>query len=94
MPVINCKIDVTKILKERLFVGKNGAKYLDITLLPVTNSKYGEDYLCVQSVTKEERLKGMKGPILGNAKIMGTTAHRPTQREEPPEDIQDSSLPF
>jgi len=93
-PVVQIKLDVTKVIKERLYVGKNGAKYLSVTLIPVTNSKYDDDYMCVQSVTKEERTRGMKGPILGNGKIMGTTAHQPSQKEEPPEEIRDDSLPF
>ena len=29
--IIKAKIDVTKIEKGRLFIGKNGAKYLDCT---------------------------------------------------------------
>jgi len=91
--VIAVKIDVTKVDKQRLFLGKNGAKYLDVALLPTSNDKYDNDYVVVQSVSKEERLKGVKGQILGNAKIMGTTTHKAAQKEEPPE-LDDSSIPF
>jgi len=71
MAIIKVKIDVTKIDKERLFVGKNGAKYLDCTLLGRDEpDQYGNDFMVVQDVTKEERLAGVKGAILGNAKHM------------------------
>lgn len=69
--VIVAKLDVTKVDKARLFAGKNGAKYLDIVLIPSANDRYGNDYMVTQSVSKEEREKGVKGAILGNAKILG-----------------------
>ena len=77
MAVISASIDVTKIDKERLFVGKKG-KYLDVTLIETPNSQYDDDYMVVQSVTKEEREGGMQGAILGNGKIFGG------ERREPP----------
>jgi hypothetical protein len=66
--LIYAKIDVTKIDKARLFEGKNGAKYLDLVLVPSTNSKFGDTHFITQSCTKEERQSGLKMPILGNAK--------------------------
>jgi hypothetical protein len=68
--MITAKIDVTKIEKARLFKGVKGT-YLDIVLIESRDSKYGDDYMVVQSVTKEERLAGVKGPIIGNARILG-----------------------
>ena len=72
--MIIAKIDVAKIDKARLFPGKNGAKYLDIILRETPGDKYGNDYMVVQSVTKEERQAGVKGAILGNAKTYGQPA--------------------
>ncbi len=69
--IIAGKIDCTKIEKARLFSGKAGQKWLDVVLIPTPNSKYDDDYVICQSVSKEEREKGIKGPILGNAKILG-----------------------
>lgn len=66
--MITAKIDVTKIDKSRLFSGKNGAKYLDIVLIPTENDRYGNTHMVVQSISKEERQSGKKGQILGNAK--------------------------
>ncbi len=74
--LIYVKIDATKIDKARLFAGKNGAKYLDLVLVPSANSKYGDTHFVTQSCTKEERQGGLKMPIIGNAK------------EQPPRDGQ------
>lgn len=65
--MITGKIDCTKIAKEKLFAGKDGAKYLDIVLIPTPNGKFG-DFMIVQSASKEERAAGKRGVILGNAK--------------------------
>lgn len=68
--IIKAKIDVTKIDKARLFIGKTGAKYLDCTLLESRDGadKYGNHFMIVQDVSKEERLAGTRGAIIGNAK--------------------------
>lgn len=79
--MITGKVDVTKIDKSKLFKGAKGT-YLDIVLIETPNSQYG-DYMIAQSVTKEERLAGVKGAILGNAKIIGgKTATPPAPRED------------
>ena len=54
---ISIKIDVTKIEKARLFTGKNGAKYLDLTTFIDTDnpSQYGE--------------QKVQTAILGNTKV-------------------------
>ena len=68
--IILAKINVTKIDKSKLFKGEKGT-YLDIVLVETPDSKYADDYMVVQSVSKEEREKGVKGAILGNAMIVG-----------------------
>lgn len=98
--MIKAKIDVTKIEKARLFKGEKGT-YLDVVLIETPHSEYG-DFMIVQEITKEERQSGKKGPILGNAKFLGThpsAAHRtqePKQENRAPaktEDL-DESVPF
>lgn len=71
MPNIRIKVDVTKILKEHIFVGAKG-KYIDITLIENRDGEdqYGNHYMAVQDLPKEVRESGVKNPILGNAKIM------------------------
>ncbi len=69
-PLIGGKINCSMIDKAKLFAAKKG-KMLDFILIPTPNGKYGDDYMICQSVSKEERAKGIKGAILGNAKIIG-----------------------
>ena len=96
--MISISIDVTKIDKERLYTGKKGV-YLDCILIETPNNQYGDDYMIAQSVSKEEREQGIKGEILGNAKILGGKPQG-TQQAPPPEagnaDYKgdDSDLPF
>lgn len=97
--MLTAKLDVTKIDKTKLFRGQKGV-YLDIVLIETPNSEYG-DYMIVQQTSKEERLAGKKGAILGNAKILekrGTTAAaRPKVAQpaaRPARDDDDGSVPF
>lgn len=76
--MIRCKLDVTKIDKSLIFVGQKG-KYIDITLIETPNDKFGNDFMVVQDVGKEKREAGVKGAILGNAKIGGQKAATPAQ---------------
>ena len=72
--VITISIDVTKIEKARIkpYTRKGGttAEFVDIVLIP-REDQHGNDYMVVQGVSKAERDQGIKGPILGNGKIMG-----------------------
>jgi hypothetical protein len=64
------KINVTNIDKARLFKGAKGT-YLDFILMPSDDNQYGNDFMVIQQVTKEERMAGKRGQILGNAKFIG-----------------------
>jgi len=70
---IEVKIDVKKILKERLYKGDK-ATYLTMTTFIDTEQKdqYGNHGFIAQSVDKEERAQGVTTPILGNCKIFYT----------------------
>ena len=68
--MISARINVDKIEKERLFKGEKG-KYLDITIfINDEKDQYENNGFMVQQVTKEEREKGVKGPILGNVRYI------------------------
>ena len=89
------KIDVTKIQKEHLFKGKSGT-YLDIALIENKEGqdRYGNNGMIVQSISKEERQKGNKGPILGNYVLIDTqTKQSPAPKKSVPLDLQDD-IPF
>lgn len=90
-PTITLKIDVTKIEKARLFAGKKGT-YLDAVLIATPDSKYEQDYMVCQSVSKEERQAGTRGAIIGNASILkGASQSQPAQSES---SGGDSTVPF
>jgi len=102
MNVITVKLDVTKVDKDRLFVGKNGAKYLDLVLMPNKgDSKYGDTHFVIQSCSKADREAGVKMPIIGNAteKIRAKpdfppeATQSPSQRNPEPQGI-DEDVPF
>jgi len=61
------KIDVKKISKEHLYVGAKGT-YLDIMMHDNRDGRddYGNDGFITQSVSKEAKAQGIKGPIIGN----------------------------
>lgn len=63
---ISIKINYDAIDTARLFNGKKG-RYLDITAIE-RDDEYGNNFLVVQDVTKEERKNKVRGPIVGNAK--------------------------
>ena len=75
------KIDVTKIDKSFLFRGKSGT-YLDVALIPNKSGRdqYGNDGMIVQSVSKQARQEGKKGPILGNYVDMDQRHSEPKQK--------------
>ena len=90
---IQLKIDVLKIDKTKLFKGEKGT-YLDAVLfLNDEADQYGNNGMIVQSVTKEEREKGVKGAILGNCKVFGAqpqqhaTAPQAGTTATPPDDL-------
>lgn len=65
--MIVLKIDVIKIDKAHLFKGKSGT-YLDASLRENRDGhdKYGNDGFITQSVGRDARERGEKGPIIGN----------------------------
>ena len=80
------KIDVKKIDKQHLFTGSKGT-YMDLTLMENRDGtdQYGNDGFIIQSVSKEKREQGIKGPIIGNWRHVG---QRPTtQNGAPPPPI-------
>ena len=98
--VIALKIDVTKIEKARLYKGAKGT-YLDcILMLNLEKDSYEQNGMVVQSVSKEEREAGTRGPILGNAKILswdaltGVTVDKIAKDFDAVIDEEDSDLPF
>jgi len=99
------KIDVTKIDKSLLYVGKKGT-YLSIALFPNTRpSEYGDTHFVAQEASKEQREAGVKGPIIGNATIpdgnpppqqaaQARKQQQPAQVESSPSETDGDDIPF
>ena len=90
--MITLMIDVTKINKDRLYVGKKGT-YLNCILVETPDSEYG-DYMVVESISIEERQAGKMGAILGNGKIRGKGNVEATPQSDEPKAEGSDDLPF
>lgn len=88
--MITVSIDVTKIDKQKLYVGKKGT-YLNAVLIETPNSEYG-DYMVKENISKEDRERGIEGAILGNGKIVKKSESKQNQEPTPPPGEDD--LPF
>lgn len=102
--MIKISINVGKILKEYLYEGKSG-KYLNLVLFENRDGpdQYGNSHVVKQDLGKEAREKGIKGPVLGNAKFPSQDPYRPLDKPsgrtlpsprppDPDEDLDD--VPF
>ena len=87
---LRLKIDVTKVDKNRLFKGEKGT-YLDAVLIETPNNAYN-DFMIVESVSKDEREKGLKGTIIGSANYFNSEAK--AKPEEKNDFLPESDLPF
>jgi hypothetical protein len=84
MQKILFKINLKKLEKAELYVGQQGT-YLDGIFIPNKGeSKYGDDGFIVQSIKKERRDKGERGPIVGNWRFLadGNGNNQPEAEDE------------
>ena len=87
--MLRLNINLEKLDKQYFFKGAKGT-YADLTLIPSRESKYGDSHFIVQDVGKENRDKGIKGPIVGNAKLVvsaGQQQQPPTRGKIDPADV-------
>ena len=95
---VNLKINVTKIDKNKLFHGKNGAIYLDATaFIDLDNvGEYGDNGMITQSKKKDDI---ENGNILGNSKIfwrddVSKTKNTDNDKLDNSDIVDDSDIPF
>ena len=97
------KIDVTKLNKEFFFKGKPAKDghvpiYADLVIHDNKDGvdQYGNSCFVTQGVTKEARLRGERGPIVGNGRDVGGDNSRPTPSQRQPQLTQhpDEDVPF
>ena len=91
---IEISIDVTKIDKDRIFVGKKG-KYITLTsFVDIENKdKYDTNGFVTQ---KKEKGESGQMPILGNVKVFwkDEQPNDPKQEDKPGDDISEGDIPF
>ena len=66
--IISGSIDLTAVDKSKLIEGKNGKKYLNLTMMVQNRSSYGNNVWVTQTQSIEER-KTLKPITLGNAAV-------------------------
>jgi hypothetical protein len=100
--VINLRLDVTKLQKDRFHKGKKGI-YADLVLLEKPSEEFGDDGFIVEATTKEERDQEIRGNRVGNwsyiKKPPPPEPHQPTIKGPPPEPKgklipEDDDIPF
>lgn len=63
---------VINLAKSRAKAHQNGKVYLNLEAIEAKQpGKYGDTHFVKESTTKEERLEGLKLPIIGNGKPFG-----------------------
>jgi|TARA_S200002703_G_scaffold151488_1_gene150984 hypothetical protein len=67
--IISGSIDLTAIDKNKLIDGKNGKKYLNLTMMVSNTSQYGNNVWLTQTISKEERESKVKPITLGNGSV-------------------------
>lgn len=93
--LVAVSIDLTKIDKTRIVEGKNGGKYVNLTLSINDNEdQYGNNVSLWQSQTKEEREAKENRLFVGNGKSLwsgGNDRGKDVRKQLEP---QDSDLPW
>ena len=100
---VNISIDVTKIDKERIKMGKKRpdgsyGKYISLTTFVDTEkeSKFGDHGFIAEQISKEEREAGVQGNILGISKVVWIegepVASQPQQLSV--DEFADEDIPF
>jgi hypothetical protein len=92
--LVAISIDLTKIDKSKIVDGKNGGKYLNLTVsLNDDADQYGNNVSAWQGQTKEEREAKENRNFLGNGKTLwsgGETTNTKTVNKP----VEDDGLPF
>jgi hypothetical protein len=85
---ISIKLDYDALLKidpNTLFQGKK-CRWLDLKLVETKGNQYGDDYFCTQALKRNADGTWPKGPILGNARVLGQGAPQQQRQDQHPDD--------
>ena len=91
---VNFSINVSKIDKAKLFEGKQG-KYLDaVAFIDIDElGQYGDNGMVTEGISKEDKDAGLKGTILGNAKVFWRDDGKPVVKEADQQQQQTQPTP-
>lgn len=93
--MIIVSIDLRKIDQSKCKSHPNGAKYCELVLIESPANQYGNAYMVVQGVSKEDRAAGIKGAILGNGKIFEAQQRKaPSNPAAAPNTPESDDVPF
>lgn len=99
--LVTISLDLSKIDKSRIVEGKNGAKYLDLTIsVNDETNDYGKNASVYHSQTKEERDQKSSKSYVGGGKVVWTDgkitqAENKQQAPKPkPQPQMDDDMPF
>ena len=93
---VNQSINLSKLDKSKLFKGKDGSMWANLTsYLDTEKDQYDNNGGIQQSLSKEEREQGIKAPYIGNNKIFWTDSSQAQAKSpEPTLSLEDEDLPF
>ena len=67
---VNLKINVTDIDKAKLYNGEKGTYLNAVAFIDIENkSRFGDNGMITQAISKEEKEAGNRGAILGNSTV-------------------------
>ena len=96
--IINYSLRVDKLPKEKFIAGKDGAVYVNLTMLVNDETRYENNASIMISQTPEEREAKKPRTYIGNGQVVWTDGNIvKAQREEAKEVVQEaetSDLPY
>ena len=88
-------IDLTKIDKSQIVEGKNGGKYVNVTLsVNDEEDKYGNNVSLWMSQSKEDREAKANRVFLGNGKKLWSDDAKPQGKVSKKQEVVNDDLPF
>lgn len=91
--VMKLVINLSKVDKQKLFKGQKGI-YLNAALIIKDEAdQYGNNAFIIEEITKEQRLAGERGTIIGSGKYL-KTQNLPSEPNGNVADGWENDLPF
>ena len=93
--IINYKLRVDKLPKEKFVAGKDGAVYINLTMSVNDETKFGNNAAVFVSQTKEENQENKPKNYLGNGKVVWNNGTIVNAEKEVKEEVAEAAdFPF